>query len=118
MRKGDEFLPKFLQPKSDEEKGEKKDQALAKASSPPKTAAELAAGTLTTTTESTSLSTRAMAIGVEKKKGRKQRKKKEKQANAEEEVTIESNGKSNSALVIDEHAQEAAKISAAPGQLR
>ena len=110
-----EDLPKILETKLDEQKRERQDKALGKASSPPKTAGT--APTPTGTTKSTSTSTMATASaststvalasvqeGMEKSE--KQVKEKEKQEDEAEVVHIKSDTESTSVLMSDEPAKE------------
>ena len=78
---------------------------------------EIAAPTTTNTSTSTSSSTMPTAGGEEKKKGNEQRKKKERQLDMEEVEEIESDVESNSAMEIDEPAEEAANKSPATGKV-
>ena len=108
-----EDLPKIFLTKLDEQKRETQHNALAKACSPPKTAAETA-HTPSTTRTSRSTSTIVMiSVPTGKEKGSEQRKKKEKQFDVEEVVPIESDVESNWALLMHEPVEEAAKESAA-----
>ena len=86
--------------KMDEQKPDREDNALAKASSPPKTP-QARAPTPSTTTARQSSSTTALASVAEKKNKTKQIKQKEMQLYSEKVVAIESNSESNWALAIE-----------------
>ena len=121
MREGNqqwqrEDLPSELIRKLDEQGRDVQYNALEKANSPP-IAAETTGPTPITTRTTSSSSTMASAGAEEKEKGNDKIKQKEKQIGAQEVVHVESDVHSNSALVIDDPTEEAAKESAATGQV-
>ena len=112
-----------MQTNLNEQKRDRENEALKKASSPPITAETVPPPTITEASTSTSTTTIAKTSGQvgqgkssapkEKKKG--EGKQKEKQANLEEIVAIESDEESGEELLIDDEAEGMSKRSTGRG---